>query len=456
MFRFQLRHTPSIGDALCTGVRTRDAADTSGRRPRDRPLRLRFHGAVALGWLALVIYGLALPSLPRPLAEATGAFSRSLGGLLSASTAWTPVSVSEIVDFLTFGVVSVLVIRALAEVARRRRRGRNVLACGALWSLTVVLLLSTEAYVAWVLGRPLTPLPERLGWATSDEANADIPVPGETELSALCAELVAATNHAYLEAFHTDDLGRPSAPPTPSKLDEAVEDGYRAATAHLGLPGAFARSRGPAKPVAFSEFLCLTHTLGYYDPLTGEANYNRLMPASMLPQTLAHEKAHQRSVFREDEAEFFGYMACILSDDPYARYSGYLFAQEVLLCELARLNPEAARNLAGRRLPGVRRDVEAQIEFHETYAGPVSLASRLVVDLCLKVAGDKHGIDSYQRSALLIVGYARHRGGSCASQVADSESFTHRQETDDGSSRRPLVAPHDDELLPFGSADAHR
>ncbi len=74
--------------------------------------------------------------------------------------------------------------------------------------------------------------------------------------------------------------------------------------------------------------------VGIHFPWTGEADYNYTVPAFQLPHAIAHEKAHRRGVASEDEANFIGYLANALSDAPYARCSGFLFAQRQLLGEL--------------------------------------------------------------------------------------------------------------------------
>ena len=43
-----------------------------------------------------------------------------------------------------------------------------------------------------------------------------------------------------------------------------------------------------------------------------------------IPHTICHELSHLKGFMREDEANFIGYLACIRSDDPMFRYSGYL------------------------------------------------------------------------------------------------------------------------------------
>lgn len=78
------------------------------------------------------------------------------------------------------------------------------------------------------------------------------------------------------------------------------------------------------KEIHFSELLSQTHMKGYYFPFSMEANYNETMYVANKPSTICHEFAHLKGFIQEDEAGLIGYLACVGSDDPMFRYSGYL------------------------------------------------------------------------------------------------------------------------------------
>ena len=78
------------------------------------------------------------------------------------------------------------------------------------------------------------------------------------------------------------------------------------------------------KPLINSRLLSVQQLCGIYSPFTIEANYNREMPYYNIPHTICHELSHLKGFMREDEANFIGYLACIGSDSPDFRYSGYL------------------------------------------------------------------------------------------------------------------------------------
>jgi hypothetical protein len=194
-------------------------------------------------------------------------------------------------------------------------------------------------------------------------------------------------------------------------VDAAIERAFEHVQSDLGLEESFAAPRGRAKPVAMSALMNYLHIGGFYFPWTGEANYNRLQPPVSLPFVIAHEKAHQRCVTSEDEANFIGFAACVRADDPYARYSGYLFAQRQLLSELAKLDLERVRELLKERLPGVQRDVDDVnaywLRLESGAAGTVGKVSTQINDAYLKANQVKGGVESYRMSSKLLIVYYR-------------------------------------------------
>ena len=196
-----------------------------------------------------------------------------------------------------------------------------------------------------------------------------------------------------------------------SALDAALDESFARVQRELGLEPQFAASRGPAKPFLGSRLLSHFQLTGFYFPWTGEANYNRHTPGPTLPHTMAHEKAHQRGIAREDEANFIAYLVCIMSADPYAQYAGYFFAQRHLLAELVGRNPARAKELVKLGSAGVWRDVTFIRDYWAQFEGVAARVSYTVNDRYLKSQGIRAGVASYAASRSLILLYARQRGG---------------------------------------------
>ncbi len=342
----------------------------------------------------------------------TDCIGQYVGRALARVSSLVPFSLAEtlMVVIVLSGVCAGTL--AMYHVARGRRRFTNAILCGVLRLGAVVGGMIVIFYLAWGFNYARADLVRRMHWqAFAEEALAK---PDADRLARFCEELVEAGNRAYADAFGCKDLGQPSTPPlTTKEVDAAVERAYVRVTERLHLHPMFALSRGRAKPVLLSPVMSRLLIMGFYSPWTGEANYDREVPACRLPEVIAHEKAHQRGVTSEDEANFFAFLACTSSDDPYVRYAGILTAQRLLLTELGELDVERAKAIIAKRFKGVQRDADAVRAFIVAHSGIVSAAGRAVNNAYLKANGVKAGVKSYQLSARLILVYAEFSGGTC-------------------------------------------
>ncbi len=169
------------------------------------------------------------------------------------------------------------------------------------------------------------------------------------------------------------------------------------------------------KPLAASDFFSQQHMCGYFFPFSMEANYNDVMYIMNKPATMCHELAHLKGYILEDEANFISYLACLQSEQPLVRYSGYLsvlnyldndfykaigrdnkayFAQPII-DEQVRLDNIFVTDEEWERING-----KALIDT-ET----VDEVSDKVVDVTLKVNGVKDGMVSYNRVVELLLQY---------------------------------------------------
>jgi hypothetical protein len=130
-----------------------------------------------------------------------------------------------------------------------------------------------------------------------------------------------------------------------------------------------------------------------------------------LPQSVAHEKAHQRGIGPEAEASFLGFVAGALSTDPYVRYSSIMFAERQLMAALARADRRAWRTLAEQRLPGVRRDLEDLSEYFRQFVGVGTSVGRSVNDQFLRANRVEGGVLNYGRAARLLITFSRRNDG---------------------------------------------
>ena len=79
----------------------------------------------------------------------------------------------------------------------------------------------------------------------------------------------------------------------------------------------------PFKEAICSDFLEWMGIGGYTYPFTMEITCNKYVTNFSYPVLYSHELAHHNGYYRENEAEFFGMLAMIISDNPVLKYSGY-------------------------------------------------------------------------------------------------------------------------------------
>ena len=298
----------------------------------DRNRRLRpVRRAVTILLCATILGAMWIIARSPALLEAVYAqgVGFQIARLLSRATGLLPFSLAEIALAGVVAYVAVPFVFATIHVVRRQRRLTNAVASGVLRLATATAVILVCFYLSWGLNYARAPLATRLGWprveTTAEPAERQRQI---DEIASMAAELVEAANTAYREANGSEDLGRPSERPVAApSLDSVFDTAFARVQPVLGAEPALAAARGRAKPILTSVLMNYLGLAGFYFPLTGEANYNRLMPAPSLPLSVAHEKAHQRGIAPEDEAGFVGYLVCAMSDDAVcAVFSGALRA----------------------------------------------------------------------------------------------------------------------------------
>lgn len=386
---------------------------------KDKPLHLKRRVVTIAACLVALAAMWGVASWPRVIenvyAQGAGFY---LARVLSIVTGVVRASLAEwVLGGLILAGLGLPAIAAV-QLVRRQRSVINVVSSGALRLVTVTAVVLAFFYLLWGLNYARAPLPARLGWAPIERPADGVESQRQTdEIAALAQQLIEAANLSYRQFAGTDDLGRPSElPASAAPIDATLDAAYVRVQQRLLLEPAFAVGRGPAKPLAASLILNHLQLSGFYFPWTAEANYNRLVPASTLAQTVAHEKSHQRGIAREDEANFLGYLACVMSDDAYVRYSGYLFAHQQLLGELVRRDLPRARTIAALRSAGLLRDLKAIYAFWEQYEGRAARMTESMNDRYLRSQGERRGVTAYAASRSLIVLFSRHNDGKATAR----------------------------------------
>ncbi len=219
----------------------------------------------------------------------------------------------------------------------------------------------------------------------------------EEELDALCSELVDLVNEAA-------KTGRQSYRENRSAWRaESVKAMQAAGKAFSCLSGFYPKP----KEVLVSQILSVQQLCGVYSPFTVEANFNGDMPNYNVPHTLCHELSHLKGFMREDEANFIGYLACVSSENPAFRYSGYLTGWVYAGNALARVDWERYVELTGQLCKEAQTDLNENSDFWNRYESKVSKAANQVNDTYLKINSQSDGVKSYGRMVDLMLSYRR-------------------------------------------------
>lgn len=160
------------------------------------------------------------------------------------------------------------------------------------------------------------------------------------------------------------------------------------------------------KPTLFGNLMNYTGILGYYNPFSGEAQYNNLLPSTYIPFTLAHESAHQIGFAREQEANFVAYLISKNSQNKELEYSCNLYVLKSLFNSLDEKNPELVEKYKTILTDKVKRDLKNEKAFNEKYSGILSKIFYYTNDLFLK-SNQQDGSITYSYFLDLLARYER-------------------------------------------------
>lgn len=381
--------------------------------PRTSDVDLAFWRHAQL-WLVcagvlLVLYGYARDPIWVEQTYVEG-WGSALAIVLSVLTAAAPFSVAEVVIVGAVIYELLYLFAALSEVAAKRRAWHNALLSGLFHTLDLTMILLAAFYMTWGVTYARAPAIERLGWeelAPDGELTAAV----VDDLERLARTATKRVNSSYTRLHGTLDDEAITTPRKGLDIDAAVDAGFTRAGRALELHESFSNKRGPVKTPFLSELMSWFGIGGIYIPYSGEANVNGGPPAWSQVMTAAHEKGHQRMIASEDEASFYGFLACVYSDDPLLQYGAWQFARGQLSRILRDADKETWEAVYADLGAGPRRDSMARWEYWQAYEGPLEKLHEGMNDAYLKVNQVEGGVLAYGRSGRLVVAWMRSPEG---------------------------------------------
>lgn len=144
---------------------------------------------------------------------------------------------------------------------------------------------------------------------------------------------------------------------------------------------------------------------GYLNPFSGEAQVNNLIKESKFPVVACHEEAHQIGYAAENEANFIATLASINNDDPYYKYSGYIFVLRYCINEIARRDFAKYEELLTTINPGILASYKEMRDFWASYENPFEIYFKTSFNAFLKANNQAKGLESYSYMVALVVNY---------------------------------------------------
>jgi hypothetical protein len=269
-------------------------------------------------------------------------------------------------------------IRSAAPGGRWRAAGRAAFA-----TLTLAAALVCAFELLWGLNYQRLPLTAKLDWDSkrvTRQAALDL---ARTAIEHLNAEVSAAR-------------GQPM--PEPEQWRAALERSFREVVRELGHRPDFS-AVAPRRSLV-NPFLEAGGVDGFINPFGYEVILDKSVLPFEKPFLLAHEWSHLAGFADESEANFIGILACLRSDLPAIRYSGWLN----LWFYLPKPRPSSVESWP-ELSPLVVNDITAIRERARQHLKPMVMkAQQQIYDHFLKANRVQAGIGSYGLVARLMVG----------------------------------------------------
>ena len=195
--------------------------------------------------------------------------------------------------------------------------------------------------------------------------------------------------------------------PSKTELFTKVEDAYRVAEKLYPFLKYQPVSLKPSIWSWVGNYMGFT---GYYNPFTGEAQVNTLVPKFLQPFTTCHEVAHQLGYAKEMEANFVGYLAATTSPDTLLHYSVYLDLFMYSNRNLFETDSIAAKEFKHQLIPAVKDDLLEWKRFNKKYRNPVEPVFRWIYGVYLEQNQQPQGVLSYDEVTGFIIAWYKKRG----------------------------------------------
>lgn len=149
------------------------------------------------------------------------------------------------------------------------------------------------------------------------------------------------------------------------------------------------------KPTSLGYMLNYLGIQGYYNPISGEGQFNRFIPPFMHPFVICHEMAHQAGIAAEDDANLLAYVIGAESNIPAFRYSAYFNLFLYAYSDLQVRDSTAARRIFSSLNQQSKNDLDTLRAMNRRYRSKLRGFSTSLYDEYLRLHGQREGINTY-------------------------------------------------------------
>lgn len=221
------------------------------------------------------------------------------------------------------------------------------------------------------------------------------------DLIALSEDLLEKTKKVHFQLTKNDTVKVKIKASKSDIMDEATN-----AYASLSkIMPAFTYKSPSLKKSLYSLPLTYAGFSGYFNPFSGEAQVDYLVPKHTLPTLTTHEIAHQIGYASESEANFICFLATTKHTESYYQYSGYLKALRYAVSATYGRDSIAGRRLLNSIPKGIKKNIKETQDFWKSYQNKAEPFFKLFYDNYLKANQQKDGIKGYSNMVGLLVAY---------------------------------------------------
>lgn len=306
---------------------------------------------------------------------------------------WIPFSVGDLI----YAILIFLIIRFIIRIFKRNTTPIKSLIFKALANLSIFYFCF---YFFWALNYSRPPISYSLQ-LDNIEFNDSIKSYDIEKLKDLTDKLVFKVTSLQSKLAKNDTLAV-IVPYSSKEILHLTVDGYNNLSKNFAQFEYYPRS---IKKSLFSLPITYMGFAGYFNPLTGEAQVDYLIPKVSLPSTCSHEVAHQLGIASESEANFIGFLAANFNSDKYFQYSANLGALRYALFDIYRFDEDLYYEYLSKLPLGTIKNIRESDEFWKKYQNPLEPFFKIFYDNFLKINQQKDGLESYNKMVELLIAY---------------------------------------------------